>query len=100
MLAMPFVSDQMGVASRIVFRGVGLSRPATANSHTLGIALAQLLKDGNYRDRSLEISKAMRSAEGAARAAEIIECAAVTKRPVLNARLSPASLRGNGEEAR
>ncbi len=83
MLAVPFVADQMGVAARIVYRGVGLSQGMDRRSGPMGVAVARLLNDGGYRERSRTIANVIQASGGAERAAEIIERAGLTKRPVL-----------------
>ncbi len=87
MLAMPFVADQMGVASRIVFRGVGLSLRQDRSAGNLAIAVSKLLNNSSYRDRSLAIAKVIESSPGAEGAAKIIERVAMTKQPVLRGKL-------------
>ena len=73
MLAMPFVADQMGVAARVVYRGVGLSLGADRRSESMAAAVTRLLNDGGYRERSRAIAKAIQASGGAERAAEIME---------------------------
>jgi UDP:flavonoid glycosyltransferase YjiC (YdhE family) len=75
-LAMPFVADQMGVAARIVYRGVGVAR-----SRSLGHDIGRLLNDGSYRERSRAIGIAIQSSRGAEQAAEIIEGALTPPSP-------------------
>jgi zeaxanthin glucosyltransferase len=83
MLAIPFVADQMGVASRIVFRGVGKSVGRERNdAEIVRKSVNQLLTDSSYRSRCAPISKAIQCAGGADAAAEIIERVGLTRQPV------------------
>ena len=85
MLAMPFVTDQMGVSSRIVFTGVGQSLGRGSRTpEAIGRAITELLRESGYRKRSLAIGAAIESSEGAGAAAEIFERAGLTGKPVMS----------------
>ena len=84
MVALPFLGDQMGVASRIVFHGVGLSIGRERNNpDSLRKVIAHILENPAYRERCRNLASVLPDYRGAARAAEIFERAALTRQPVL-----------------
>ena len=83
MLAMPFMWDQIGIASRIAFHRVGLSlKPQQRRPEVLAESIRRLLTDSLYRDRCKALSSIIQKTGGAEEAAEIIEQVGVTKAPV------------------
>jgi MGT family glycosyltransferase len=82
MLALPFAADQFGVASRIVYHGVGetLGRERTSLD-AVQKNISNLLRDSSYRSRCEPISRSVQSSGGAMAAAEIIERVGVTRQP-------------------
>jgi zeaxanthin glucosyltransferase len=83
MLAVPFVADQTGIASRIVYRGLGESVARRTSPEKMAAVLRRLLTSLPTKERCKTVADAIGKAGGAARAAEIIERAASTGRPVL-----------------
>ncbi|MFL6587477.1 MAG: glycosyltransferase [Luteimonas sp.] len=83
-LALPIAFDQPGVAARVVHAGAGLKASARwATAKQLQRGLAQLLEDPGFRLRAEALGASVAAAGGAARAADIVELAAATARPVL-----------------
>lgn len=80
MLAIPFVADQTGIASRIVYRGLGESVTRRTSRDAMQSAITRLLTTPQYRDRCIQVSEAIKLAGGAARAAEIVERAVSPRR--------------------
>jgi zeaxanthin glucosyltransferase len=74
LVAIPLGNDQPGVAARIAARGAGIViTPAKLNATRLRAALQAVLQHENYRTAASAIKDAMRTIEGKARAADIIE---------------------------
>ncbi len=84
MVGIPVANDQPGVATRIAWSGVGevvrlnrLSVPRLRN------AIARVLKEKSYKNNAIRLQEAIRRAGGVSRAADIIEQAVATGKPVL-----------------
>ncbi|MFM9268183.1 glycosyltransferase [Tychonema sp. BBK16] len=84
MVAIPVANDQPGVAARIAYTGVGevvglkeLSVPK------LRSAIVKVLTEESYRKRAIEMQEAIVRSGGVKQAADIIEQAVLTRKPVL-----------------
>ena len=86
LLAIPLAFDQPGVAARIVYHGVGRRASRFTTSHALARQLQALLSDESYRQKMMAMRDAVREAGGTVQAAEIVEQAMLTRRPVLTRR--------------
>ena len=84
MVALPRAADQPGMGARMAYTGVGLlaSYKHCTADELRGLVQRVLTEDG-FRRRAGELRQAMLAAGGAARAAEIVEQALLTRRPVL-----------------
>ena len=83
LLAMPLAFDQPGVASRIVYHGIGRRASRFTTSHALARQLRSLLNNDEYRQRMIRLQQALQHAGGSETAAAIIEQAMITRRPVV-----------------
>jgi MGT family glycosyltransferase len=85
MVAIPITNDQPGVAARIAWTGSGefvpLSRISVARLTT---AIQQVLTKETYKQNALKLQQAIHQAGGVHRAADIIEQAVLTRKPVLH----------------
>src|SRR5215470_14184261 len=76
MLAVPITNDQPGVAARITEKKVGVVlAPAHASPRNVVAAIQQLLGDATVRENVHRMQEAMRSIDGLAIAAGIVESA-------------------------
>ena len=84
MVAIPIANDQPGVAARIAWAGAGvvitLKRLTVPRLRT---AISQVLTQPSYKQNALRLQKAIKRAGGVTRAADIIEQAVSTGKPVL-----------------
>ncbi len=84
MLAVPVTNDQPGVAARIDWLRVGRCLPLKQlKVPTAGQAIRELLEDGLYCDNARAFQQEIEPLDGPSRAAEIVETAIATGRPVL-----------------
>ena len=84
MVAIPIANDQPGVAARIAWAGAGVA--ITLKRLTvprLRTAISQVLTQPSYKQNALRLQKAIKRAGGVTRAADIIEQAVSTGKPVL-----------------
>ncbi|WP_380178706.1 glycosyltransferase [Kalamiella sp. sgz302252] len=72
-LAVPIAFDQPGVASRVVWNGLGRRVSRFASSKTMAKNLAALLRDDCYRTKMTEAQHQLSQAGGAQKAADIVE---------------------------
>ncbi|WP_205956076.1 glycosyltransferase [Pantoea stewartii] len=84
LLALPLAFDQPGVASRIVYHGIGKRASRFTTSHALARQIGSLLTNTDYPQRMTKIQAALRLAGGTPAAADIVEQAMRTCQPVLN----------------
>jgi UDP:flavonoid glycosyltransferase YjiC (YdhE family) len=84
MVALPRNADQPGMGARVAYTGVGLlgSFPQTTPAE-LRQLIIRVLAGESFRQQAQRLQRAMLAAGGAARAAEIVEQAVLTRRPVL-----------------
>lgn len=84
MVAIPVANDQPGVAARIAWTGAGeLVTLKKLNVHTLKNAIKRVLTEESYKQNALRLQAATLGAGGVSRAADIIEQAVSTGKPVL-----------------
>ncbi|MGG6099730.1 glycosyltransferase [Pantoea allii] len=83
LLALPLAFDQPGVASRIVYHGIGKRASRFTTSHALARQMRALLTNVDYPQRMTKIQTALRLAGGTMAAADIVEQAMRTGQPVL-----------------
>lgn len=85
MVAIPVANDQPGVAARIAWAGAGEVIPfARLNVAKLRGAVQRVLQEDSYKQNALRLQKAIAKAGGVSRAADIIEQAISTGKPVLS----------------
>lgn len=83
MVAIPVTDDQPGVAARIVWTGTGeLVMLSQLSVTKLRRAIERVLTEGSYKQNAVRLQEAMRQTRGVNRAADIIEQAISTKKPV------------------
>ena len=83
MVAIPITNEQPGIATRLQRTGAGKTiRLKDLNESILRKAISEVLKSPRYRNQARQMKAVMDAAGGTARAADIIEEAARTKRPV------------------
>ena len=84
MVAIPIANDQYGVAARIAWTGAGevvpLSRLKVPRLRT---AIERVLTEDSYKNNASRLQEAIRRAGGVSRAADIVEQAISTGKPVL-----------------
>jgi MGT family glycosyltransferase len=84
MIAIPVTHDQPGVAARIAWTGAGQMVPLRRlKVSRLRNAIKQVLSQDSYKEQVLRLQKATHQAGGVRRAADIIEQAISTGKPVL-----------------
>jgi zeaxanthin glucosyltransferase len=84
MVAIPIAHDQPGVSARIEWTGTGLRIPASeCEPARLRAAIETVLGDASFRESARRFQRIIAERNGPGRAADIIERAAATGRPVL-----------------
>nr|ARU81128.1 CylN [Cylindrospermum licheniforme UTEX B 2014] len=84
MIAIPVTNDQPAVAARIVWSGTGEAIPVDKLTvEKLQKCVNKVLTDDSYKRNAMRLQEAIASAGGVSRAADIIEEAVFTKKPVL-----------------
>ncbi|AFZ10182.1 glycosyltransferase, MGT family [Oscillatoria nigro-viridis PCC 7112] len=84
MVAIPVANDQPGVAARIAWTGVGEVVPLKELSVSkVRSAIGKVLTQESYKQRAIEMQGAIGRSGGTKRAADIIEQAVLTGKPVL-----------------
>lgn len=84
MVAIPVTNDQPGVAARIAWTGVGEFIPLSRLSvHKLKAAIKRVLTQDSYKQNAVRLQQAIQKAGGVSRAADIIEQAISTGKPVM-----------------
>jgi zeaxanthin glucosyltransferase len=84
MVAIPITNDQPGVAARIAWTKTGEFVPLSRLSVSkLKAAIQQVLTEASYKQNALKLQQAIQQAGGVRRAADIIEQAIATRKPVL-----------------
>ena len=84
MVAIPITNDQPGVAARIAWTGTGEVVPLKKVSvEKLKKAIKQVLTEDSYKNNALRLQETIERAGGLVRAADIIEQAVSTGKPML-----------------
>ncbi|MDH6084182.1 glycosyltransferase [Umezakia ovalisporum] len=84
MVAIPIANDQPGVAARIAWAGCGELVPLNrVNVTRLRTAIQKVLTEDSYQKNALRLQQAIKNSGGVTRAADIIEQAVSTQKPVL-----------------
>ncbi|MEA5593225.1 glycosyltransferase [Rivularia sp. UHCC 0363] len=84
MVAIPVANDQPGIAARVAWTGVGEVVPLKKLSvERLQKAVKQVLTEDSYKKNALRLQEAIKQAGGVKKAADIIEQAVSTGKPVL-----------------
>jgi len=84
MVAIPVTNDQPGVAARVVWAGAGEGIPVgKLTTAKLQKALNKVLTEDAYKKNAVRLKEAIERAGGVKRAADIVEEALSTKKPVL-----------------
>jgi UDP:flavonoid glycosyltransferase YjiC (YdhE family) len=84
MVAIPITNDQPGVARRLEWLGVAeVVLPRHSTAPRLRQAVERVLGDPGYRARARQRAAEITSLDGVGRAADIVEEAFRTNRPVL-----------------
>lgn len=84
LVAIPIANDQPGVAARIAWTGTGEIVPLSRLSiPKLQTAIKRVLTEDSYKQNALRLQTAIRRAGGVSHAANIIEQAVFTGKPVL-----------------
>ncbi|MEG5159115.1 glycosyltransferase [Microcoleus sp. AT3-A2] len=88
MVAIPVANDQPGVAARIAYTGVGevVSLKELSVSKVRS-AIVKVLTQESYKQRAIEMQGAIGRSGGVKRAADIIEQAVLTGKPVLASKI-------------
>lgn len=83
MVAIPITNDQPGVAARIAWIGAGEIVPLNQlTAAKLETAIKLVLTQPSYRENALRIKRSISESGGVSRAADIIELAISTRKPV------------------
>ena len=84
MVAIPITNDQPAVAARIAWTRTGEVVPLNKVSvENLRRAIEQVLRKPDYKKNAISLQESIKQAGGVSKAADIIEQAIVTKKPVL-----------------
>jgi MGT family glycosyltransferase len=84
MVAIPITNDQPGVASRLEWLGVAeVVQPRKLSAERLRAAVQRVLRDPSYREKARRLQEEIHRVQGVARAADIVEEAFATRKPVL-----------------
>jgi zeaxanthin glucosyltransferase len=85
MVAIPITIDQPGLASRLAWAGAAeVVSPKRISVSRLREAIKRVLTDRSYRQNALRLKSAIDQAGGVSRAADIIEKAVLTLKPVID----------------
>jgi UDP:flavonoid glycosyltransferase YjiC (YdhE family) len=84
MVAIPVTNDQPGVAARIAWTGAGeIVSLSGLSVPRLRTAVQKVLTQHSYKNNAVRLQEAINRAGGVSRAADIIEQAVSTGKPVL-----------------
>ena len=84
MVAIPVANDQPGVAARVAWTGAGEAVVlAQVNVSRLRDAIKRVIKEDSYKKNAIRLQEAIRQAGGVNRAADIVEQAVSTGKPVM-----------------
>jgi len=83
-VAIPITNDQPGVAARIAWTGAGeFVLPSRLSAPRLRESIKRVLTEPSYKENAVRLQAAIQGSGGVSRAADIIEQAVSTKKPVL-----------------
>lgn len=83
-VAIPVTNDQPAVAARVVLKGAGVGLPLSRlNVPRLREAIETVLNDDSYRQKAVQLQQAISNSGGVKKAADLIEKAISTGKPVL-----------------
>jgi zeaxanthin glucosyltransferase len=83
MVAIPVTNDQPGIASRIAWTGAGEVIPlGKLSANRLYEVIKRVLAENSYQQNALRLKNAIEQAGGVSRAADIVEQAISTRKPV------------------
>jgi MGT family glycosyltransferase len=84
MVAIPVANDQPGVAARIVWNGCGEAIPVKkVSAKSLKVVIQKVLTNPTYKENAVRLQKAIAASGGVSLAADIIEQAIATGKPVV-----------------
>lgn len=84
MVAIPIANDQPGVAARIAWTGAGeMVKLSGLSVPKLRTAIKRVLTEPSYKENAVRLQAAIQQAGGVSRAADIVEQAVSTLKPVL-----------------
>ena len=84
MVALPIANDQPGVAARVAYLGAGEMIPLKiVTPQRLRESLLKVLSNSAYRERARVVQAEIAKVDGVVRAADIVEQALTTQKPVL-----------------
>lgn len=85
MVAIPITDDQPGIAARIKWTGTGeWIAPSHLKVSTLRAKIQQVMTLKSYKHNSTRLQAAIQNTSGVQHAIDIVEQAALTKKPVMN----------------
>ena len=92
LVGIPITNDQPGVATRVEYLGAGIRIPVKQLSvERLRNAVQQIQSDDRYGARARELAGQIAQVDGPALAAELIETAFTTRKPVISTELPAAA---------
>lgn len=96
MVAIPISHEQPGIATRLAWTGAGeFLRLADLSSSNLRAAIERVLSEDSYKRNAIRLQKAIARAGGVSRAADIVEIAVSTGKPVLSRDIHPQEARSS-----
>ena len=85
LVAIPLADEQPGVAARIAWTGTGeFLLPSRLSVSKLRAVIEKVLAENSYKQNAFRLQKAICRAGGVRRAANLIEQAVLTRKPVVN----------------
>jgi MGT family glycosyltransferase len=85
LVAIPITNEQPGIAARLARTGAGEVMPlASLSVAKLRAVIQRVLTEDSYKQNALRLQEAIRQAGGVSRAADIIEQAISTGKPILS----------------
>ena len=85
LVAIPITYDHPGIAARLAWTGAGeFVRLADLSDSNLRAAIRRVLNEDSYKQNATRLQKAIARAGGVSRAADIVEIAISTRKPVLS----------------
>lgn len=85
LVAIPLADEQPGVAARIAWTGTGeFLLPSRLSVSKLRAAIKKVLAEDSYKQHAIRLQEAVCRSGGVRRAADLIEQAVLTRKPVVN----------------